>query len=743
MRLNLLSLAVFIPAIVELLLASAGWHRRDRQGAKAFSAFMLACSIYSFGYALELSSTELREMLQWIRLEYLGIAVMPALWIIFAVQYAGRDKWLTRRTCLFLFAIPAFTLFACYTNEYWHLLYRAVGVSHTGPFPMLAVTGGIAYRIHMSYANVAFLLGGLMFLKVRLSAAPPYRRQADAVLLSSLVPWVGNLIYLSGYGPWNLDLDPFAFAIAGGGCVWGLLRCGFLDLVPVARATVFGGMSDGVLVLDMQNRILDMNPAAARLVGAAESGIGLPAAAVLNLGSEIRDRILHCVGGRLEVMHGSPEKPVWLEMNVSPLPDPRGVARGRLIVIRDVTERKRVEEERLDMERRLLHAQRLESLGVLAGGIAHDFNNLLMVVLGNLELAQTLIPASSPAHSNIADAVAAATRASDISRQMLAYSGKNTIRKEALNLAELVQDMLNLLRISISKNAVLDLRLTRELPLIMADPGQIRQVVMNIIINASEAIGAQSGAITVTMDAPDCDEQTLMLSRLEEKPPAGAFVRLRVSDTGCGMDEQTRQLLFDPYFSTKFTGRGLGMSAVLGIVRGHHGAIMVESEPGRGTTFSVLFPVADVAEVSLKPLKDENPRTAGECRSPSLDTVLVVDDEEMVRDLCAATVEQLGFRVLSAADGEEALEVFRAHADEISCVIVDLTMPGMDGPTVLKHLSGVRPGVKVILSSGYSLRDIPRLISEGGFAGFLEKPYTMQNLDDELHRVLKSRCGVP
>lgn len=737
MRLNFLSLALLVPAFTLLLLAAVGWSRRDRRGARAFSALMLAGAIYSFAYALEISSSTLPGMLHWIKVEYLGISVIPALWLIFAVQYTGRDRWLTNLTYPLLFVIPLITLVSCYTNERWHFLYRLASVSDEGPFPMLSVTGGIVYWLHMAYINVSFLIGAALFLGMYLRIAPPYKKQTLIMLAGSLVPWVGNLIYASGNGPWDIDLNPFAFTVTGIGFMWGAFRYGLLDLVPVARATVFERMRDGVLVLDAKNRIADMNPAAARFLEATGSGIGKPAESVLNLKpEEIMAQLSHPIEGRVEVLNDSSGRPTWLEMDISSLPDRRGFASGRLIVIRDITERKRAESERLEMERHLLRAQKLESLGILAGGIAHDFNNLLMVILGNLELAQTGIPAGSPANANIVNAITSAKRAADIIRQILVYSGRGTFRKEAVNLTELVQEMVNLLRISISKNAVLDLNLGRALPPILADPGQIQQIVMNIIINAADAIGGQTGTITVTTDVRDCDEQYLMRSCQEEKPAAGRFIRLEVSDTGCGMDQQTRQLLFDPYFSTKFTGRGLGMSAVLGIVRSHNGAIIVESEVNRGTIITVLFPVSEIGRGESAPAQRTAFRPAEINAPPLRGTILIVDDEEMVCELGGEMVEQLGFHVLTAHGGEEALAVFRAHADDIVCVILDLTMPGMDGPTVFDHLLHIKPDVRVILSSGYSLHDAPQLFGKRGFVGFIEKPYTLQILSDELQRVL-------
>ncbi len=255
----------------------------------------------------------------------------------------------------------------------------------------------------------------------------------------------------------------------------------------------------------------------------------------------------------------------------------------------DLTAHKQAEENRLEMERRLLHAQKLESLGVLAGGIAHDFNNLLTAILGNLELAMMDISEVSPARDSLLDARTATRRAADLTRQMLAYSGRGRFQIRSLNLSELVGEMAQLLKVSIGKTATLHLHLAPDLPRIQADVAQIQQVVMNLITNASEALGERVGSITVTTAVQDCTEADLAASRLAERVAPGRYVALVVTDTGCGMDESVQQRLFEPFFTTKFTGRGLGMSAVLGVVRGHRGAICVESAPGAGTTIRVLL----------------------------------------------------------------------------------------------------------------------------------------------------------
>ena len=263
------------------------------------------------------------------------------------------------------------------------------------------------------------------------------------------------------------------------------------------------------------------------------------------------------------------------------------------VMFEDITERTRAEGERLGLERQLLHAQKLESLGVLAGGVAHDFNNLLMAMLGNMDLALARLPADAPAVANLNQAMAAARMAAGLTNRMLAYSGRGAFVVETMDLNDVIGENAAMLRAAIAKTATLGVQLRRELPPVIADAAQVQQVVMNLITNASEALGDRAGSVTLSTGVQDCDERYLRRSSLEEKPAPGRFVWLEVADTGCGMSGETVLRLFDPFFTTKFAGRGLGMSAVLGIVRGHRGAIVVDTSPGVGTTIRVLFPAGD------------------------------------------------------------------------------------------------------------------------------------------------------
>lgn len=396
----------------------------------------------------------------------------------------------------------------------------------------------------------------------------------------------------------------------------------------------------------------------------------------------------------------------------------------------DITERKRTEAERAQIEKKLLETQKLESLGVLAGGIAHDFNNLLTGVLGNAGLARLDLPLSAPAREQIDQIERAAQRAADLCKQMLAYSGKGRFVVQSVDLNELVDDSLGLLAVSISKKAVLRFNPGTDLPPIQADATQIRQVVMNLVINASEALEDRNGQITLNTGAIAIDAAYLATAQFTGDIAPGPAVFLEVSDTGTGMARETLARIFDPFFTTKFTGRGLGLAAVLGIVRGHKGAIKVYSESGAGTTFRILFPAAQGTAQPLARPAAERPAWRGTGR------VLVIDDEEAVRQVATSILRVLGFETESAADGADGITRFQRSPAVYTAVLLDLTMPHVDGEETFRQLRLLHPNVKVILMSGFNKVDAVNRFVGKGLAGFVQKPFQVETLAAELQRVI-------
>jgi len=423
----------------------------------------------------------------------------------------------------------------------------------------------------------------------------------------------------------------------------------------------------------------------------------------------------------------------WFRSTLFPLYDNHGEFESIMVVSVNISDRIQAEEERAALERQLLHAQKLESLGVLAGGIAHDFNNILMSIQGNADLALRNLSDGDPIRANMKEIEVASKRAAELSSQMLAYSGKGKFLIEAIDLGKLLSEMANLLDIALSKKAVLQLNIANSLPHFAGDPTQIRQILMNLITNASEAISEDNGVVTLTAGSMECDQAYLEdgfeIFSTDTRLPAGTYVYCEVTDTGCGMDSETLSKVFDPFFTTKFAGRGLGMAAVLGIVRGHKGTIKVTSEVGKGTTFRVLFPVGTQAPESiLAPSAGEVPAADWQATG----TVLIADDEELVCNVCKEMMRHFGFQTLEAHDGQQALQVFREHAEDIDYVLLDLTMPNLDGEQAFLEMRRLRPKVKVILMSGYSKDDLTQRFAGQGLAGFLQKPFSLGDLRQAL-----------
>jgi len=412
-----------------------------------------------------------------------------------------------------------------------------------------------------------------------------------------------------------------------------------------------------------------------------------------------------------------------VEQSISPIFDASENIVGFTSVQHDITAEK-------EQREKLEHIQRLESLGVLAGGIAHDFNNLLTAIMGNAALAKLQIDRLSPATPLLGNIEQASDRAAALCKQMLAYSGKGKFIVEPVNLTHMVREMMNLLEVSIDKNVVMRLDLSEQLMSIAADVAQMQQVIMNLVINASEAIGKHSGTLTIYTGLVEVDEQYIKTTYVDSDLKPGRYVALEVSDTGCGMSNETQKKLFDPFFTTKFTGRGLGMSAILGIIRGHHGGIKVYSELGKGSTFKILFPCSDAQKVETKAQPVAIVQKQGQ------GTVLVVDDEETIRVTASMMLENFGFTVLTAQDGEMGVQMFREHQDEISAVLLDMTMPKMNGEECFRELRAVDPHVVVILSSGYNQQDATNRFAGKGLAGFIQKPYLPDALRDVIFKAL-------
>ena len=395
----------------------------------------------------------------------------------------------------------------------------------------------------------------------------------------------------------------------------------------------------------------------------------------------------------------------------------------------DVTERKNAELVQEALNRRVGRMQQLESLGVLAGGVAHDFNNIFVSLIGHADLALMDTPSDSPARQHIEELHTSALRASELTNQLLAYSGKGQFRLESLDLNRVVEENVPLLHSSLPKRARLALKLEAENTAVFGDVAQIRQVLVNLVTNAGEALDGPQGTVTIRTAVIDADRAFLASGASEAELAEGRYVLLEVADDGVGMDDETRAKVFDPFFSTRFTGRGLGLAAVLGIMHGHHGTVRVTSQPGTGTGVQILFPESSTLPVSAKPDLLREPRS--ESDTPR-GVVLVVDDEEPVRRVAQATLERAGFSVVTAKDGRDGLERFRERRGDIVAILLDATMPVMGGEETLREIRGLDDRVPVVFTSGYSERQLGAELGGTDSLRFLPKPFRPQSLVEEI-----------
>ena len=435
-----------------------------------------------------------------------------------------------------------------------------------------------------------------------------------------------------------------------------------------------------------------------------------------NLTGEIR--IIRCDG-----------VPRWLASRGDVIRNEQGRVIRVVGATMDVTEQHDAADEKTRIENRLQETQKLESLGILAGGIAHDFNNLLTGILGNASLARMDTSDASPVIHNLDEIEKASRLAAELCKQMLAFSGKGRFVVERLDLSEAVETTAKLIRPSLSRNATIEFHLDRDLPAILADATQIRQIIMNVVINASDALGDAAGVIDIRTGLMHADADYLASTTLSPDTPPGDYVFLEISDTGCGMTPETLKKIFNPFFTTKFTGRGLGLAAVLGIVRGHGGALKVVSDVGKGSTFTLLLPSAGGPVEAPAP----GSKPATEFRGSG--AVLVIDDDEAVRIVASRMLQAMGYEVVLAVNGREGVAKFSENPANFSAILLDLTMPQMDGSEAFAELRRIRADIKVVLMSGFTEKDAIGQFAGQGLAAFLQKPFAPDELRQAFRRL--------
>jgi len=680
----------------------------------------VAAALWSFGNALEIASVGLEDKLFWANVEYLGITTVPVFWFALAARYASLGNKPTGRQIALMLIVPAITNVLVWTNDAHGLMRQNVRLDANGPYAIVAKTYGPWLWVHVTYMYVTLAASSAIFVRLALRAPRVYRGQAASLLTAILLPWVSNVVYLFGQGTLRVDPTPIAFSVSSMAVAWGLLRYALLDVVPAARDAVIASMSDGVLVIDAQGRIVDLNPTAQRIIGFTErQTVGQHYARVL---ADEADLVTHLSAGleaRAEVTLGATDDATAYDLSVSPLYDGQGRLAGRVVTLRDITQRKQLEEQ-------LRRSQKMEAVGVLAGGIAHHFNNLLTVVNGYSEFVLRALEPASPLREDVEAILRAGTHAADLTRRLLVFSRFRKPHISAMDLNAAVSDLEGTLRVLAGPEIDLRVTLDANAGHIEADPTLIEQILENLVTNARDAMPA-GGTLTISTGLATAEE----LRHIDGAPVApGRYASLQVSDDGIGMSAEAQSHLFEPFFTTKAVGEGtgLGLATVYGIVQELGGSIAVDTGPGRGTTVRLCLP-------QVLP-----PATAHEAPAPvpaadGSQVVLVVEDEEAVRRFVAQALRHAGYTVLEASDGHEALAVAAAQEPKIDLVLTDLLMPLMDGAELVRRLQAGHPGLRALFMSGYPEEsDETRALDQA--IPYLAKPFTVEKIGAAVRRAL-------
>lgn len=715
-------LPLICSGLISLVIAALVWRRRPAVGAGPLAFAALAAAFWSLANAAEIVCLRLEDKLFWANLEYLAITAIPVLWLTLAMRYASLGRRPTHTQLILLFIIPVITDVLVWTNGYHGLMRQNVRLDLDGPYARVAKTYGPWLWVHVTYVYSLLAASSVMLFRLALRAPHVYRGQATSLLMAALLPWVGNVAYLFGQATWlRIDPTPIIFSLSSIMAAWGLFRYGLLDVVPAARDAVFASMIDGVLVIDAQDRIVDLNPAAQRILGCCEQdAIGQPLQNVLLEGDGLAEHLDGAPEARAEIALGPPADETDYDLSISPLRDGQGRLAGRVITLRDITQRKQLEE-------RVRRSQKMEAVGLLAGGIAHHFNNLLTVVNGYSEFVLRELGSSSPLREDVEAILRAGTHAAELTRRLLVFSRFRKPHVSAMELNEALRDMEDRLRDLAGPDVTLQVSLAPDAGWVEADPTLIEQIVDNLVANACDAM-PEGGSLSIGTGQASAGS----LAHPKGLPaPSGSYATLWVSDSGSGMTPEVQTHLFEPFYTTKEVGEGtgLGLATVYGIVEELHGGIEVQSEPGRGTTVRIYLPHAEAA-IAV-------PVTAASSPLPAdgSEVVLVVEDEEDVRRFVVQALQRAEYTVLEARDGAEALATADARETPIDLVVTDVIMPNMDGSELVRRLRARYPRVRVLFMSGFP-EDDEMSHGSGDAIPFLAKPFTAQSIRDAVQRAL-------
>ncbi|MBN1978358.1 MAG: PAS domain S-box protein [Anaerolineae bacterium] len=594
----------YTPYVFPLLMTTAiaatlalfAWRHRSAPGAAPLAALMLAVAVWSAAYALELGSPDLRTKTLWSNLTYLGVVTAPLAWLALALQHTGNEKWLTRRRLILLAIIPLLTTALVWTNDLHHLLHTSIELDTSGPYPMLDVTHNMAFWAHTAYCYLLLLIGTGLLILMFIRSPHLYRGQAGALLIGALSPWIANAVFIFGWSPFGkLDLTPFALTLTGLAMGWGLFRFRLLDLVPVARDTIIESMSDGVIVLDSRDRIVDLNPVAEGILSiSASEAVGQPAQKILSRWPDLVERYRSMAETRAEITVGKGIVRRYFDLRVSPLRDWRRHLVGRLIVLRDVTRRKEMEEE-LQQAKEAAEAAN-QAKDEFISIVTHELRSPLSSVLGSIGLLEdgAVGPVTEEQiqflriiESNTTHMAALASDLADISR---IESGQLQLETDPISMAKIIQEIIQSIRFPIErKEQQLILQIPGDLPEVWGDHIRLSQVLTNLISNAHK-FTPEGGRIVIRAERA---------ANRWDSQGAAEVVHIVVEDNGIGIKAEDLQKLFQKFSrvgdreTRRIPGTGLGLSIAKNLVELQDGRIWCESEMGKGSAFHFTVPVIE------------------------------------------------------------------------------------------------------------------------------------------------------
>ena len=822
---------------------------RPTLGTRSFAILMSAVALWAFTAFFEFIAYDFATKAFSYGLKYLFVAVVPVAWFSFGLYYANRLRSLSSKQILFLMVIPGITIALVATNPMHHLMFTSFRVHTFEGGRLLFSDFGPWFWIHAAYSYLLLMIGFFYLVKSLGDSSGPYRRQLVALLVGGLTPWLCNMLFILKRQPFPfLDLTPFAFSISGLAFLWGIMRHRLLDIVPIAREVVIHNIEEGIVVTDDEQRILDANPKAAELFAMAPADmIGRKAYRIADwwpLSRSTRGAVPNGWGDVLALTVSGHARSI--DISVSELGG-SGEAKGSLVILRDITERKKIEKvlrhsekrfrsfsenapmvifelndkgritytnpawmatmghdrqachgqmladlmeeeqgpafdtlftelvqgdlsiaeinlrlqdnaghkrlfntimarnttnegtvsgvigmakditEEQKLQEQLLMARKMEAIGTLASGIAHDFNNLLMGIQANISLLWMESNESGALREKLLRIEEQIKTGAGLTRQLLGYARKGRFQVSAIDLRDVIIEAINVIKHT-SKNIMIEEQLDDRPLVVNADRGQIELVLLNLLVNA---VDVMPGGGHISLACRLIDNEVVAHHWPDLSP--GRYIKLAVTDTGVGMDPHTCERIFEPFFTTKDVGRGtgLGLASVYGVVHSYSGRIRVDSQLGRGSTFTIVIPASN----GTPP-----PTTkAGEAPLPSRrqsGTLLVVEDEEAILELSLEMIQSLGFNSLSASSGEEAVRLYRQYQESIDLVLLDIIMPGMDGWTVLHELQKINAQVKVIIASGYNIPARKKHVLADNSHVTLQKPYTRSALAHAIAEIL-------